>query len=92
VLLGFCLGPIFPTTMSVTPSLTQTRLVATAIGIVNGVSVVGGAVFPWLAGAIAQATTTRSLLPYWFALSLLQIAVWRMITARMAAVQTEAGS
>jgi fucose permease len=92
VLLGFCLGPIFPTTMSVTPNLTQARLVATAIGIVNGVSVVGGALFPWLAGAIAQATTTVSLVPFWFVLSLLQIGLWRMTTVRMAAVQTEPGS
>ena len=92
VLLGFCLGPIFPTTMAVTPSLTQTRLVATAIGIVNGVSVVGGAVFPWLAGAIAEGTGAGSLLPFCFALSLLQLAVWRLITVRMAPAQTRPGS
>ena len=86
VLLGACLGPLFPTTMALTPSLTQTRLVPTAIGIGNGVSVVGGALIPWLAGAAAQGLGIWTLLPLCFVLSLIALGVWWMVTLRMAPV------
>ncbi|GIH62186.1 MFS transporter [Microbispora siamensis] len=83
VLLGFWLGPIFPTTMAVAPRLTVTRLVPTAIGLLNGVSVVGGAVFPWLAGAIAQGVGVWTLPPFAVALALLQVLFWWLVVGRM---------
>ncbi|MFC6016509.1 MFS transporter [Plantactinospora solaniradicis] len=83
VLLGFFLGPIFPTAMAMVPRLTSARLVATAIGVLNGVSVVGGAVFPWLAGAIAQATGVWTLLPFSLALALAQLAIWWRLARRV---------
>jgi fucose permease len=88
VLLGFCLGPIFPSTMALAPNLTEARLVSTAIGVANGVSVVGGAVLPWLAGTMVQVSGARTLLPFVFALALLQLGVWRLITVRIPAVAT----
>ncbi|MEV4293352.1 MFS transporter [Microbispora rosea] len=84
VLLGFWLGPIFPTTMAVAPRLTVARLVPTAIGLINGVSVVGGAVFPWLTGAIAQGIGPWTLPPFAVALALLQLVIWWLVTTRMA--------
>lgn len=84
VLLGFWLGPIFPTTMAVAPRLTVARLVPTAIGLLNGVSVVGGAVFPWMAGAIAQGIGAWTLPPFALALALLQLVIWWLVTTRMA--------
>jgi fucose permease len=80
-LLGCFLGPVFPTTMAIAPSLTPARLVPAAIGIMNAVSVIGGAALPWLAGAIAQDAGMRVLLP--FALALAQFAVWRPIAVRL---------
>jgi fucose permease len=85
VLLGFCLGPIFPTTMAVAPRLTESRLVPTAIGVLNGVSVVGGAVFPWLAGAIAESAGVWTLPPFALALALALIFIWWLVAARMTA-------
>lgn len=64
VLLGFFIGPLFPTAMAVVPDLAEARLVSTAIGVLNGVSVVGGAVFPWLAGALAQGAGVWTLMPF----------------------------
>ncbi|MEV4322415.1 MFS transporter [Microbispora rosea] len=84
VLLGFWLGPIFPTTMAVAPRLTVARLVPTAIGLINGVSVVGGAVFPWLTGAIAQGVGAWTLPPFAVSLALLQLVIWWLVTTRMA--------
>jgi fucose permease len=82
-LLGFFLGPIFPTTMAVTPQLTTTRLVPTAIGVMNGVSVIGGAAFPWLAGAITQGVGLWTLLPFAVVLALVQLVIWWRLAARM---------
>jgi fucose permease len=83
VLLGFFLGPIFPTTMAIAPRLTAARLVPTAIGVMNAASVVGGSALPWLAGTIAQGAGIWVLLPFTVALALLQLAVWTPIAARI---------
>jgi fucose permease len=82
-LLGFFLGPVFPTAMAVVPNLTEARLVPTAIGLMNGVSVLGGAVFPWLAGAVAEGVGVWTLMPFSLALALVQLTLWRLIVARM---------
>ena len=82
-LLGFFLGPVFPTTMAIVPRLTQPRLVPTAIGVMNAGSVIGGSALPWLAGTLAQNTGMWVLLPFVLALSAVQFAVWRPIAARL---------
>jgi fucose permease len=82
-LLGFCLGPIFPTTMAIVPRLTSARLVPTAIGVMNAASVIGGSVLPWLAGTIAQGAGMRVLLPFALALAMAQFVAWRPITGRL---------
>jgi fucose permease len=74
---------MFPTTIAVTPRLLPARLVATAIGLLVGASVIGGAVFPWLAGALAQGLGLRSLLPYLLVLAVLQTAGWWSIARRL---------
>ncbi len=82
--LGFCLGPIFPTTMSIAPRLTQARLVPTAIGVMNAVAVVGGSALPWLAGTLTQDAGMWTLLPFALVLALVLFAIWRAITSRLA--------
>jgi fucose permease len=83
VLLGFFLGPVFPTTMAIAPRLTQARLAPTAIGVMNAGSTAGGAALPWLAGVLAQATGIWALLPFGLVLAVLQFAVWRPLAARV---------
>jgi fucose permease len=83
-LLGFFLGPVFPTTVSIAPRLTQARLVPSAIGVMNAAAVVGGAALPWLAGTIAQDAGMRVLLPFALVLALVLFAVWRLIASRLA--------
>ena len=83
-LLGFFLGPVFPTTMAIVPRLTQPRLVATGIGVMNGGAVIGGSALPWLAGTLAQNGGMWVLLPFTLALSVAQFAVWRPIASRLA--------
>lgn len=86
VLLGFFLAPLFPTAMAVVPGLVGSRLVPTAIGVMNGFSVVGGAALPWLAGALGQNVGSWTLMPFALTLSLVQLAVWRLMAARAAPV------
>jgi fucose permease len=85
VLLGFFLGPVFPTTMALAPQLAEARLVPTAIGVMNAGSIVGGGMLPWLAGVAAQGVGAWTLLPFALGLALLQLAVWRRIAVRIAA-------
>ena len=82
-LLGFFLGPVFPTTMAIAPRLTRARLVPAGIGVMNAASVIGGSALPWLAGTIAQNAGMTALLPFAVALALAQFAVWRPIAARL---------
>jgi fucose permease len=81
-LVGFFLGPLFPTAMATVPDLTPAPLVPTAIGVLNGVSVVGGAALPWLAGAIAQGVGIWTLLPYVVVLGVVQLVLWQAAVAR----------
>jgi len=82
-LLGFFLAPVFPTTMAIVPRLTQPRLVATGIGVMNGGAVIGGSALPWLAGTLGQDAGIWVLLPFTLVLSVAQFAVWRPIARRL---------
>ena len=79
-LLGFFLGPLFPTTMAIMPQVTSARSVAAAIGLLNAASVIGGSVLPWLAGALTQGIALWTLLPYVAALGLVQLDLWLPLT------------
>jgi fucose permease len=84
-LLGFFLGPVFPTTMAIAPRLTPARLVPAGIGVMNAASVIGGSALPWLAGTLGQNAGMTALLPFAVTLALAQFAVWRPIAARLRA-------
>jgi fucose permease len=86
MLLGFFIGPIYPTTMSMVPRLTEARLVPTAVGVMTAASVVGGSLLPWLAGAIGQVTGIWTLMPFTLALAVIQLGIWRPIARRSVAV------
>jgi len=88
-LLGFFLGPVYPTTIAVVPRLAPARLVATAIGILVGVSVAGGAVFPWLVGAAAQRVGVWALFPFTIGLAAALGLVWWRIVRRLAPVRAQ---
>jgi fucose permease len=83
VLLGFFLGPVFPTTIAIVPQLAGPRLAPTAIGVINAASTVGGSALPWLAGAIGQSAGIWTLLPFTLALAIVQLAVWRPLASHL---------
>ncbi len=83
VLLGIFLGPIFPTTIAVMPQLTPSSLVPTAIGLLVGLSVVGGSVWPWVAGTLAQHFGLGTLPPYLLLLGAVCAVSWWSIARRL---------
>jgi len=90
--LGFFLGPIFPTTMAIVHQLTDAHLVPTAIGALGAGGVAGGAVFPWLAGTIIQLAGPWTLPPFALLLAAAQLALWRVLSRRIATASAAAGA
>lgn len=91
---GLCLGPIYPTTIALVPSIVTDRLIASAIGFLISLSTVGIGLLPWLAGTLAQLTDIWSLLPYVIGLSVLMLLFWWLTFRRTPATSlsaTEAG-
>ncbi len=78
-LIGFGLGPIYPLTVALTPRLVPARIVPGAIGFIVSLSIIGLAVFPWIAGILAQHVGIESLLPYNIALTIFSIVLWWML-------------
>lgn len=77
--IGFSLGPIYPLTVALTPQLVPAYLGPSAIGVLVSVSIIGLAVFPWIAGVLAQFLGIWTLLPYMLGLTLLLFALWHSL-------------
>jgi fucose permease len=75
-LIGFSIGPIYPTTVALVPNLVPARVVANTIGFLIGLSTLGIALFPWFAGTLAQYSGIWSLLPYTAILTLAMGGFW----------------
>jgi len=78
--IGFSLGPIYPLTVATTPKLVPARLGPSAIGLLVSVSIVGLAIFPWVAGVLAQTLGIWTLLPYALVLTVGMLAVWYLLS------------
>ncbi len=75
-LTGYALGPIYPTTIALVPGLVPARLVPSAVGFLASLGSMGAALFPWLAGNLAQAVGLWSLMPYALGLTVIMSSVW----------------
>jgi fucose permease len=62
-LLGIVLGPIFPTSIVLLTKLLPQSLHVSTIGFATAFGGSGGAVFPFIVGAIAQAKGVKTLQP-----------------------------
>ena len=80
-LVGLCLAPIYPMTVAITPTLVDSRLAASAMGILVSVSILGLALFPWIAGIAAQFVGIWTLLPYTLGLTVVLMAFWYVLTS-----------
>jgi fucose permease len=76
---GFSLGPIFPTTIALMPTIVPARILPTAIGFLVSLGAMGAALFPWLAGTLMQGFGLWALLPYVMVLAVLDFSIWRIL-------------
>jgi len=83
-LVGFSLGPLFPTIIALMPQLVAPRLLATAIGFLSCLGSAGSALFPWLAGNLVQNLGFWFLLPFALALTAAMGGLWFMLNRQMA--------
>ena len=75
-LVGFSLGPIFPTTISLMSGFVPARLLASVVGFAVSVGAAGAAIFPALAGLLADTFGLDSLLPYELVLTAFLLFTW----------------
>jgi fucose permease len=73
---GFFLGPLFPAAVVVMTKLLPKHLHVTAIGFVVAFGGCGAAVFPFVVGAVAEATSVRSLQPLILGMLALILCTW----------------
>ncbi|KAI4260149.1 MAG: hypothetical protein LQ352_000414 [Teloschistes flavicans] len=75
-LLGFFIGPIFPSTIVAVTKLLPSEMHVAAIGFSAAIGGGGAAVLPFAVGAIAQAKGPATLQPIILALIILLLAIW----------------
>lgn len=80
-LTGFCLGPIYPTTIALTSQLVRRRLLPSVIGIVASAGSVGAAILPWQAGNLAASYGLGSLFPFVMAITALMLISWAALAS-----------
>lgn len=79
-LLGFSLGPIFPTTIALTSRLVSGRLLLSAIGLLTSLTSVGAALFPWIVGNLAQSLSLEILFPFVLLLTLAMAGFFKLLS------------
>lgn len=75
-LLGYFLGPLFPSAMVVETRLLPQRLHVSAVGFATAVGGSGAAIFPFAVGAIAGRAGVQTLQPIILALLVGQLGLW----------------
>ena len=75
-LLGFFLGPLFPAAMVACTKLLPKHLHVSSIGFAAAVGGSGGALFPYVIGAIAQAKGVQVLQPIILAILAAILVLW----------------
>jgi MFS family permease len=74
LLTGFSFGPIYPTTLALLSRLAPSHLVPSLIALMTSLSILGIAIFPWLAGVLFDLAGLGAFAPYVIGLSLAMLA------------------
>ena len=73
---GTFLGPIYPSTVALLPDIVKGSLIESAMGFLLSMGILGGALFPWAAGTLAQYRGIGALAPYALSLTVVMLALW----------------
>lgn len=80
-IIGFSLGPIFPTTISLMSGIVPARILPGTIGFLAGLGAMGAALFPVGVGTLADAFGLWTFMPYEIVLAALMIGLWLRLQA-----------
>ncbi len=72
-IIGFSYGPLYPTILAILSRLVDPALIASAMSLIIGLSILGVAIFPWLAGILFDGWGLAILFPYILAVSVVMI-------------------
>ena len=89
-IIGFSIGPIFPTMISLLSNLIPARLQSSAIGIVSAGGSIGSAFFPLVIGNLALVYGIWILMPYTLGLTILMLGLWFLVARPKASEKTVA--
>lgn len=64
LIIGFCYGPIYPTTLAILSRTISPALVPSLIALLTSLSILGIAVFPWIAGILFDQSGLSVFAPY----------------------------
>lgn len=78
-LVGFSLGPLYPTMIAFASQIVSPRQLPGAVGFLACLGSVGASFFPWLAGSILQHLGFWSLLPFALLLTVGMVGMWTML-------------
>lgn len=81
-LIGFSFGPIYPITISFLSDKVSHRVLPGAVGFLASLGSIGGAMFPWLEGVLAQRVGLWSLMPLVILLTIAMICLWQLLQFR----------
>jgi len=82
LLTGFCLGPILPTAFAFLSNVIPSHLLMGSISFIASLSSLGKALFPWLAGNVAEGFGLEMFLPYVIILAVAMVACWVIVVTR----------
>ena len=79
-LIGFSLGPIFPTVIALISGMVPPRLQPSAVGFVASAASMGAAFFPMVVGNIAERAGVWTLMPYTILLTVTMLVLWPLLS------------
>ncbi|KAI9316336.1 major facilitator superfamily domain-containing protein [Dichotomocladium elegans] len=79
VVMGFALGPIYPTTVALAGKSLGHRVFPVAVGFIAAAGSLGSAIFPYVTGVMIGAVGVTSMVPFCLAISAAMLAVWIFI-------------
>lgn len=82
LLTGFCLGPILPTGFAFLSNVVPSHLLMGSISFIASLSSLGKALFPWLAGNVAEGLGLNMFLPYVILLAVAMVVCWLLVLNR----------
>ena len=81
-LVGFSFGPIYPITISFLSDKVSQSVLPGAVGLLASLGSIGGSMFPWLEGVLAQQVGLWSLMPLVILLTIAMICLWQVLQVR----------